>query len=171
MNLILDHLMDKLLKDGFAKSEEAEIVRFGLELASMKILISAATIIVAIALDSAPAVIAFMVVYQPLRSCCGGYHAKTRSFCFLASMFVLFSVITATKILVYKFCHISTLCFIISGLNFLQLLLFSSVANVSFIHLSPFSQRTLLISLIFRLTHEPKKKAPATHQSTSMPTR
>ena len=116
MNRILDHLMEKLLKDGFAKTEEADIVRFGLELTSMRVLISAATIIVAYALNSAPAVIAFMAVYQPLRSFCGGYHAKTRTSCFLATMLVLVSVITATKILVYKFCHISTLCFIISGL-------------------------------------------------------
>lgn len=116
MNRILDHLMDKLLKDGFAKSEDAEIVRFGLELTFMRVLISAATIIVAFALDSASAVIAFMAVYQPLRSFCGGYHAKTRTLCFLVSMLEIITVITATKILTYKFCHISILFFIISGL-------------------------------------------------------
>ena len=117
MNQILDHLMEKLLKDGFARSEDAEIVRFGLELTFMRTIISAATIIVAFALDSAPAVIAFMAVYQPLRSFCGGYHAKTRTLCFLFSMLEIVSVITATKILTYKFCHSSALFFIISGLT------------------------------------------------------
>jgi accessory gene regulator B len=109
--------MSKLLKGGFAKSEEAEIVRFGLELAIMRTLISAAALIVAIALDSAPAVIAFMAVYQPLRSCCGGYHAKTRLACFISSILILLAVIAATKLLTDTVCLISSLCFTISGLN------------------------------------------------------
>lgn len=117
MNRILDYLMNKLLQGGFTDSEKAEIVRYGLELAIMRALISAAAIIAAIALESAPAVIAFMAVYQPLRSCCGGYHAKKRLSCFIFSVLLLIAVITATKLLTDTVCMISSLCFTISGLN------------------------------------------------------
>lgn len=117
MDRIIDYLMSKLMQGGFTRAEDAEIVRFGLELAIMRALISAAVITVAIALDSAPAVIAFMAVYQPLRSCCGGYHAKTRFSCFISSNLILLAVIAATKLLTDTVCMISALCFILSGLN------------------------------------------------------
>ena len=115
MNKMLDKIMVKLLEGGYVKSENEDIVRFGLELATMKTLISVAVIIVAIVFDSAPAVIAFMAAYQPMRSCCGGYHAKTRSVCFVSSMIVLIFVIIAVKSLTDTLCLISSLFFIITG--------------------------------------------------------
>jgi accessory gene regulator B len=117
MNKMLDKIMVKLLEGGYVKSENEDIVRFGLELATMKTLISVAVIIVAIVFDSAPAVIAFMAAYQPMRSCCGGYHAKTRSVCFVSSMIVLIFVIIAVKSLTDTLCLISSLFFIITGLG------------------------------------------------------
>ncbi|MCR5599834.1 MAG: accessory gene regulator B family protein [Ruminococcus sp.] len=116
MNQILDKIMSKLISGGFVKSEDTEIVRFGLELTIMKTIISAAMLIVAFALHSAPAVIFFMAVYQPLRSCCGGYHARTRCLCFFSSMMILLSVIAAEKLLTDTLGLISSLFFIISGL-------------------------------------------------------
>ena len=116
MNNFLDRIMEKLLKGGFVQPENADIVRYGLELATMRALISTAVVIVAFLFDSAPAVIAFMAIYQPLRSCCGGYHAKTRSVCFISSIILLIAVIIAVKFLAGTLCLISSLCFIVLGI-------------------------------------------------------
>ena len=41
----------------------------------------------------------FMLVYPLMRSCCGGFHARTRTACFLSSMLVLAAVIAASKLI------------------------------------------------------------------------
>ncbi|MBR3666456.1 MAG: accessory gene regulator B family protein [Ruminococcus sp.] len=99
MNRLLDLIMEKLLGGGWADEEDAEIVRYGLELNIMKTLISAVMLLAAFLLRSAPAVIVFMLAYPPLRSCCGGFHARTRTACFIYSMLILAAVIAATKLI------------------------------------------------------------------------
>lgn len=91
--------MEKLLSGGWTTEEDSAIVRYGLELNIMKTLISAAMLVTAFILKSAPAVIVFMLVYPLMRSCCGGFHARTRTACFLSSMLVLAAVIAASKLI------------------------------------------------------------------------
>lgn len=100
MDKLLDTIMEKLLRDGFVSEDEAELVRFGLELNIMKLLISAAMLAAAVVFKSAPAALIFMAAYPPLRSCCGGYHAGTRTGCFILSMAVLSTVIAASRFMV-----------------------------------------------------------------------
>ena len=102
MNRFLDMIMEKILSGGWAEEKDAEIIRYGLELNIMKTLISAAMLIAAFALKSAPAVIVFMLIYPPMRSCCGGYHARTRTACFISSMGILAAVIAASKFITGK---------------------------------------------------------------------
>jgi accessory gene regulator B len=99
MNRILDLIMEKLLSGGWTTEEDAAIVRYGLEPNIMKTLISAAMLVTAFILRSAPAVIVFMLVYPIMRSCCGGFHARTRTACFVSSMLVLAAVIAASKLI------------------------------------------------------------------------
>ena len=99
MDKLIDSIMEKLLSDGYVREDEAEIVRFGLELNIMKVLISSAMLIAAVIFGSTPAALVFMAVYPPLRSCCGGYHAKTRTACFILSMAAMSSVIAASRLM------------------------------------------------------------------------
>jgi accessory gene regulator B len=99
MDKLIDSIMEKLLSGGYVREDEADIVRFGLELNIMKVLISAAMLVTAIIFGSAPSALVFMAVYPPLRSCCGGYHAKTRTACFILSMAVMSSVIAASRLM------------------------------------------------------------------------
>ena len=99
MNKMLDAIMNKLLQRGFVNDENAEIVRFGLELIIMKAIISTAMIVVAVALKSVPEVLVFMAVYAPLRNNCGGYHSRSRIACFFSSIIILTAVITAIKLI------------------------------------------------------------------------
>ena len=99
MDKLIDSIMEKLLSDGYVREDEAEIVRFGLELNIMKVLISSTMLIAAVIFGSTPAALVFMAVYPPLRSCCGGYHAKTRTACFILSMAAMSSVIAASRLM------------------------------------------------------------------------
>ncbi|MCR4793605.1 MAG: accessory gene regulator B family protein [Ruminococcus sp.] len=99
MNKILDAIMKTLLSNGYAKEEDAEIVRYGLELTIMKTITSAFMLITALILKSFIAVIIFLVLYTPMRSCCGGYHSSSRKGCFLVSVIILAAVIAASKLL------------------------------------------------------------------------
>ena len=45
MDKLIDSIMEKLLSGGYVREDEADIVRFGLELNIMKVLISAAMLV------------------------------------------------------------------------------------------------------------------------------
>lgn len=98
MNKLLDTIMERLISGGYVPKDDAEVVRFGLELTIMKIIISAFMLTAAVIMNSFIAVLIFMAAYQPMRSCCGGYHAKTRLSCFICSMLILAAVIALSKL-------------------------------------------------------------------------
>ena len=113
MNKLLDAIMSKLLQRGFATDENAEIVRYGLELIIMKTIITSAMIAMAIAMNSVPEVLVFMAVYSVLRSNCGGYHSRSRIACFFSSLIILTAVIAAVKLIHCRgdvFCTAAFLC-------------------------------------------------------------
>ena len=99
MEKLLDPIMKKLLDRGFVDDENAEIVRYGLELLIMKTIISAMMIATALITQSVPEVMVFVLSYALLRGCCGGYHAGSRIVCFILSMFLLSAVISAVKLI------------------------------------------------------------------------
>ncbi|MGN0375430.1 MAG: accessory gene regulator ArgB-like protein [Butyrivibrio sp.] len=99
MNKMLDRIVDRLSDSGYVTGENYEIVRYGLELFIMKTLISIAMLIIAFITGSVLEVLAFMCAYQPLRSTCGGYHARTRTACFISSLLMSGTVILMGKVL------------------------------------------------------------------------
>lgn len=115
MKKLLDAIIKKLLRGGFANDETAEIVRFGLELIIMKTVISSAMIAVAIAMGSLPEVLVFMAVFAPLRNNCGGYHSKTRPACFFTSILILAADIAAVKLIQDRAVILATAIFLILG--------------------------------------------------------
>ena len=113
MNKLLDAIMSKLLQRGFVTDENAEIVRYGLELIIMKTIITSAMIVIAIALGSVPEVLVFIAVYAVLRNSCGGYHSRSRIACFFSSLIILTAVIAAVKLIHCRedlFCTAAFLC-------------------------------------------------------------
>lgn len=122
MDKLINSIMEKLLSGGYVREDEADIVRFGLELNIMKMVISAAMFVAAVLFGSAPEALVFMAVYPPLRSCCGGYHAKTRIACFILSMAVMSSVIAASRLMPARASLPAALAMSFSGLLLIILL-------------------------------------------------
>ena len=129
MNKILDAIMEKLLSGGYVREDETEIVRFGLELNIMKLFISAGMLIAAMIFGCIPSALVFMAVYPPLRSCCGGYHATTRTVCFVLSMAVMSIVNAAVRLLPEKVLFVSAAAASIAGI--ILIILFAPVDTVS----------------------------------------
>ena len=90
--------MQKLISGGYVSDDDAAIVRYGLELNIMKAAAFSAMFIVAAVLKSAVTALVFIAFFSVLRSCCGGYHAKTRIFCLISSTLIMAAVIAAVRL-------------------------------------------------------------------------
>ena len=98
----MDKLLDWVIKflnqnDDEMDEEKSEIVRYGLEIVLLKVIFLIATLIVGIIMKSFIPCLAFMILFMPLRTNAGGYHAQTRMQCFIQSMLTVAIVIIGIK--------------------------------------------------------------------------
>ncbi|WP_295066998.1 accessory gene regulator B family protein [Ruminococcus sp.] len=99
MDKILNAIMKKLLRNGYVKNDDAEIVRYGLEITIMKTVLTSLALIIAAILKSFIAIIIFLMFFIMLRSCCGGYHSSSRIGCIILSITMLMIIIVISKLL------------------------------------------------------------------------
>lgn len=98
MDIFLDKIMDFIIHNRKIDDEEAEIVRYGLEMAVLKITFFAAALAVSLLMNSFWQFIIFISLFSVLRSYAGGYHAKTRIRCFIQSMLLIVAAIIIMNI-------------------------------------------------------------------------
>lgn len=149
MDKLLDPIMKKLLDRGFVEDENAEIVRYGLELILMKTIISTVMIAVAIFTESVPEVVVFILAYALLRGCCGGYHAGSRIVCFILSMFLLSAVISAVKLIEGRAAFFTSIGFLCMGVVLILSLAPVDTPNKPFdiTERQVFRKRSIIISI------------------------
>lgn len=87
-----DKIIDKLIQMGSIKEGEKELYAYGLEQGLFILLNLVTTVIIGIIAGMLWQSILFMLVYLPLRSFAGGYHARTQQLCYLLSA-ILISVV------------------------------------------------------------------------------
>lgn len=94
-----DAITKKLKENNSISSEQYEICRFGFQ-QGLTILLNAVTVIVigAVMKELWQAIL-FMILYAPLRSNAGGYHARTATRCYIYSIFLMIAVLLAMKYL------------------------------------------------------------------------
>lgn len=90
----------KLQENDSITSEQYEICRFGFQQGLTIILNAITTIIIGVVLGEPWQAILFMLLYAPLRSNAGGYHARTATRCYLYSILLMIAVLLAMKHLV-----------------------------------------------------------------------
>lgn len=98
MDMFLDKIMDFINHNRKIDDEEAEIVRYGLEMAALKITFFAAALAVNLLMNSFLQFIIFISLFSVLRSYAGGYHAKTRIRCFIQSMLLIIAAVMIINI-------------------------------------------------------------------------
>lgn len=116
MDRILTATMNFLCKNKSMDDDEAEIIRYGLELLLIKISFSFAILIMSIFINSFWECLVFLLLFPLLRSNAGGYHASTRTACFISSMLSVAAVLTTIKLSI-KFSFISLILVFLSAVS------------------------------------------------------
>lgn len=98
MDIFLDKIMDFIIHNRKIDDDEAEIVRYGLEMTILKVTFFAAALVVSIFMNSFWQFIIFISLFSVLRSYAGGYHAKTRTRCFVQSILLIIAAIMIINI-------------------------------------------------------------------------
>lgn len=155
MKNVIDAIMLKLSNGGYVSDENYEIVRYGLELNIMKLIISSAMLIVAVVTNSVLEVVTFMLVYQPLRSSCGGYHARTQIACITSSLVMLGIVIILGKIIPYSVKLLVSLGLMVIGVVVIVCLapVDTPAKPFDYIEQVVFRKRTLIITAVLILIY------------------
>lgn len=96
---IVRRMTDACCEGKFISREEREVYQYGMELALLKWIHLLTMLAIGFAFGMFPETVAFVVFYSILRSYAGGYHAKTRTGCYVIS-WVMIAVVLA----VVKFC-------------------------------------------------------------------
>lgn len=97
MERILNKIMDFISHNENVDENKYEIVKYGLELFILKITFFIAILIVSIILNSFWEYLVFFLLFYPIRSFAGGYHASTKSQCFIQSLITVVLVLIAIK--------------------------------------------------------------------------
>lgn len=98
MNL-LNKITDNLIADGTIRAEERELYEYGLQQGLLILVNMFTTVAIGFLFEMVWQSILFMIVYIPLRSFAGGYHAKTQSTCYFFSILLTTSVLLAIKLI------------------------------------------------------------------------
>ena len=91
------YIADILEQQNKFASEDKEVYRYGIQQGLNLALNILTTIIIGCLCDMLLPSILFLVCYMPLRSFCGGYHAKTHLRCYI------YSVIMITNLFIFFF--------------------------------------------------------------------
>lgn len=100
MDKILDKAIEFLYNNEDDMDEEnAEIIRYGLEVLLIKITFFTAALVISLLMHSFWECLIFTALFSGIRSYAGGYHADTRKRCFVLSMLTFCSVFIILKLI------------------------------------------------------------------------
>ena len=96
------YISDILEQQNKFNSEDKEIYRFGIQ-QSLNILLNIlTTVIIGVSFGVILQSILFLICYMPLRSFCGGYHAKTHIRCYIYSVVMITCILLFIKLFAFR---------------------------------------------------------------------
>lgn len=136
---ICERAVDVLIKKNAIKSDDKDIYMYGLKQTSLSLLNILTSIIIGVLFSMVWETLLFMLVYIPLRSYAGGYHAKTKLRCYLFSvMLIVLSLIIIDK----------------SILNNIFFIILSVVSILAIILLSPTQDENKPLDLLEKIVYK-----------------
>ena len=117
----------KLRENNSITNEQYEICRFGFQQGLTIVLNILTTMIIGIVIGELRFSILFMVLYVPLRSNAGGYHAHTAVPCYIYSIFMMIAILFAMKYLIIP----SFICIIILVVSCVIIWIFAPVEDTN----------------------------------------
>lgn len=140
LNRIIQSSLKLLISENEISEEDADIYYFGLECTILKILHYISYIIIGIILNEVISLIISACVFMPLRSHAGGYHAKTRTGCYIFSC-----------VMVGILCVINML-----SIDYKIIVALLTLANIIILILSPLENENNILSSEERKMHKIK---------------
>lgn len=118
---LAERVVNWQIEKSFLKSEEYALYRYAYEVLINLIVNILISISIAILLHAPMPVFVFLISYMPLRSYCGGYHAKTNGGCIVVSTLLIIAVCMVVKFIPAVIAGVlPPLSFVISGLLVLR---------------------------------------------------
>lgn len=94
---MIDRIINVLERNNAFTPEDKEFVRYGLKMALLELVNVISIIFIGVLMGMVWESVIFLVVYIPLRSFVGGYHAKTELMCYLMSVLLVASILGIVK--------------------------------------------------------------------------
>lgn len=94
---VVDFILDRQLKNGMISGEDTSVYRYGYTLVLEVMINIIIAIIIGLISGELVSVALFMVMFIPLRSYCGGYHASKTWICIILSNIAVAGVVLAVK--------------------------------------------------------------------------
>lgn len=114
MPFTVNKIVNKLANNGNIVEEDKEIYAFGLRQGMIITANIITTLIIGTLLKMVWQTILFMILYIPLRSFAGGYHARTQFRCYILSVILIMAVLLVIKY-VFIANFVSLLAALVSG--------------------------------------------------------
>lgn len=138
----------KLQENNTINEEQYEICRYGLQQGFTVILNVVTTLIIGMIMRGLLCAVVFTILYIPLRSNAGGYHAKTAIRCYLYSILLMIAVLLAIKHLAIP----SFICIIIFMISIAVICILAPIEDANKpldeIEVKVYHKRTLIILAI-----------------------
>lgn len=138
----------KLQENNTINEEQYEICRYGLQQGFTVILNVVTTLIIGMIMRGLLYAVVFTILYIPLRSNAGGYHAKTAIRCYLYSILLMIAVLLAIKHLAIP----SFICIIIFTISIAVICILAPIEDANKpldeIEVKVYHKRTLIILAI-----------------------
>ena len=138
----------KLQENNTIDEEQYEICRYGLQQGFTIILNIVTTFIIGMIMKGLLYAVVFMILYIPLRSNAGGYHAKTAIRCYLYSILLMIAVLLAIKHITIP----SFICIIIFTISIAVICILAPIEDsnkpLDEIEVKVYHKRTLIILAI-----------------------
>lgn len=87
--MLIERMVTSLVAEGIITDEEKEIVRFGLESLAGNLLSFVMTLVIGFCFRQIECALLLWLLLFPLRKNAGGFHASTKTKCFLVSAFMI----------------------------------------------------------------------------------
>jgi len=138
----------KLQENNTIDEEQYEICRYGLQQGFTVILNVVTTLIIGMIMKGLLYAVVFTILYIPLRSNAGGYHAKTAIRCYLYSILLMIAVLLAIKHIAIP----SFICIIIFVISIAVICILAPIEDsnkpLDEIEVKVYHKRTLIILAI-----------------------
>lgn len=102
LSSLAKRIVDWQIQSKYLSNEERELYEYAYEVLINQVINILAAILIAVIMHALVPVLTFLVCYIPLRSYCGGYHAKTNIGCTCISVFTIYFVCLLEKTIAEK---------------------------------------------------------------------